>query len=85
MSTIKYVTEESLQTILTKLKEWLPFKKSSEGVVEMEGEIHMGEKVYIKTDPNKEVLLQDIVGATTLDPPGSIEKETIDNIIEQYN
>lgn len=86
MSNIKYVTEDSLKAVLNKLKEWMPFKKTADGVVEIEGEIRMGNKVYIKNSDNTEdVLLQDVIGATTIDPPGAIDKNTIDDIIEQYN
>ena len=86
MSNIKYVTEDSLKAVLNKLKEWMPFKKTVDGVVKIEGEIRMGNKVYIKNSDNTEdVLLQDVIGATTIDPPGAIDKNTIDDIIEQYN
>ena len=86
MSSIKFVTAEDLQSVLQKLIDWMPFKKTADGVVEIEGEIRMGNKVYIKNSDNTEdVLLQDVIGATTIDPPGAIDKNTIDDIIEQYN
>ena len=86
MSIIKYVTEDSLKVILEKLKAWMPFKKSQDGVVTIEGEIHMGNKVYIMNNDNdKEILLQDVLGATVVDPPGAIDKNKIDDIINEYN
>ena len=46
----------------------------------------MGNKVYIKNSDNTEdVLLQDVIGATTIDPPGAIDKNKIDDIINEYN
>ena len=76
MSTIKYVTEESLSAVLTKLKEWMPFKKKN-------GEVHIEGDIYIE-NKGEEVKLQDIIN-NTFDPHESIEEDEIDEIIKQFN
>ena len=76
MSTIKYVTEESLSAVLVKLKEWMPFKKK-------DGEVHIEGDVYIENN-GEEVKLQDFIN-NVLEPHEAIENNEIDNIIEQFN
>lgn len=76
MSTIKYVTEESLSAVLTKLKNWLPFDKKSDGV-------HIEGDIYIENN-GEEVKLQDVIN-NTFDPHEPIEENEIDKIIEQFN
>lgn len=49
-------------------------------------EIKSDGKIYIKDkEGTNDILLQDIIGATEIDPPGSIETDKIDDIINQYN
>lgn len=103
MSSIKFVTAEDLQSVLQKLKDWMPFKKTDKGVVFNNGEVDedtvfaIGTEggnafevkedgsIYVKDSSDKDVKLQDIIGATSIDPPGKIENTKIDEIIQEFN